>query len=178
MFHPAIRTIAFRGAALLLATGALGGATGIANADTTAPTTTVTATSTGKVHPHLAANSALVALHKQLRRDERQALLKALNLTPQQLRQDRRAGKSIAAIAQGENVPLTTVSTAMTTAAQTDLNQAVTAGTLQPRREQRMVGRLQTHFSKRLNATPGPHVGKHVRATASETHSAVGTTAS
>lgn len=160
MFQPAIRTIAFRGAALLLAAGS---SAGIASADSATPGAAVTTSTTGVAHSHHGAKPALVALHKQIAHDERQALLKALNLTPKQLRQDRRAGESIAAIAQGENIPLTTVSTAMTAAAQTDLDQAVAAGTLKPKREQHQLSRLQTRLTKRLNATPRPHVSKHVK---------------
>lgn len=162
MFQPAIRTIAFRGAAVFLAVGS---SAGIASADSATPGTAVTTSTTGVAHSHHVAKPALVALHKQISHDERQALLKALNLTPKQLHQDRRAGKSIAVIAQDENVPLTTVSTAMTTAAQTDLNQAVTVGTLQPKREQHLLSRLQTQLVKRLNAAPRPHVSKHAKGT-------------
>ena len=172
MFQPAIRTIAFRGAALLLAVGS---SAGIASAASATPGTAVTTSTTGVTHRHRVAKPALVALHKQIGRDERQALLKALNLTPKQLRQDRRAGKSIAAIAQGGNVPLTTVSAAMTAAAQTDLNQAVAAGTLKPTREQHLLSRLQTRLTKRLNATPRPHVSKHVKGTSTSSKTPVTT---
>lgn len=160
MFQPALRTVAFRGAALLLAAGTLGGA-GIANA---AGTTATTATST--VHRQHATKPALVALHKQLRHDERQALLQTLKLTPKQWHQDRRAGQSIAVIAQNRQVPLATVSNALVGAAQSDLSKAVNAGTLKPKREQRLLARLQTHLPQRLNATPKPHPAKHGKAAA------------
>jgi methylphosphotriester-DNA--protein-cysteine methyltransferase len=176
MFQPAIRTIAFRGAALLLAVGA---SAGIASADSATPSTAVTTSTTGVANSRHVAKPALVALHKQIAHDERQALLKALNLTPKQLRQDRRAGESIAVIAQGENVALTTVSTAMTAAAQTDLDQAVAAGTLKPKREQHLLSRLQTQLPKRLHATPHPHVNKHAKgaSTSSTTRTTTSTTA-
>lgn len=162
MFQPVIRTIAVRGAALLLAAGS---SAGIASADSATPSTAVTPSTSASAHHQHVAKPALVALHKQVRQDERQALLKTLNLTSKQLHQDRRAGKSIAAIAQGENIPLATVSTAMTAAAHTDLDQAVTGGTLKPKREQHLLSRLQTHLAKRLNAAPRPHVSKHAKGT-------------
>lgn len=166
MFQSTIRTIAFRGAALVLAAGTLGGATGVANAATAAGTTTATTTSTAKVHPHHAANPALVAIHKQIRHDEQQALLKTLNLTAKQLRQDRRAGESIATIAQGKQIPLATVSTALVAAAQNDMNQAVATGTLKATREQHLLSHLPTRLTKRLQATPKAHHARHATGTA------------
>lgn len=163
MFQPTLRTVAFRGAALLLAAGTLGGA-GIASAAGSTQAT-ATPTSTSSVHPQHAAKPALVALHKQIRHDEHQALLQTLKLTPKQWHQDRRAGQSIAVIAQNQQVPLARVSNALVGAAQSDLSKAVNAGTLKPKREQRLLARLQAHLPQRLNATPKPHPAKHAKAT-------------
>jgi hypothetical protein len=173
MFQPTLRTVAFRGAALLLAAGTLGSARIASAARSTQATAAPTSTST--VHPQHAAKPALVALRKRIRHDERQVLLQTLKLTPKQWHQDRRAGQSIAVVAQNQQVPPATVSNALVGVAQSDLSKAVNAGTLKPKREQRLLARLQTHLPQRLNATPKPHPAKRAKGAVTRTTSSATT---
>lgn len=84
-----------------------------------------------------------------------QAVATALNLTTAQVQQQVRAGKSIAQIAQTQNVPLQTVKDAIVAAAKTRLDQAVAAGRLTSAQETQQLTRLQTNLDQRLNAVPG-----------------------
>ena len=93
---------------------------------------------------------------------EWQAAATALKLTPTQLQQDLKSGKSIAAIAQTQNVPLQTVQDAMLAAAKTNLDKAVSSGKLTQAQETKMLADLQTRLPQMLNATPGQghHFGR------------------
>jgi len=83
-----------------------------------------------------------------------QAIATALKLTPAQVRQQELAGKSIAQIAQAQNVPLQTVKDAISTAAKSRLDQAVSAGRLTSAQETQQLTNLQARLDSLLNNTP------------------------
>ena len=84
-----------------------------------------------------------------------QAVATALNLTLAQVRQQQQAGKSIAQIAQAQNVALQTVKDAITAAARTRLDQAVTAGRITSAQETQQLTNLQANLDTFLNRVPG-----------------------
>jgi len=84
-----------------------------------------------------------------------QAVATVLKLTPQQLQQQFQAGKSVAQIAQAQNVPLQTVKDAITAAAKTRLDQEVSSGRITSAQETQMLANLNSSLDQRLNATPG-----------------------
>lgn len=86
-----------------------------------------------------------------------QAAATALKLTLPQLQQQLRSGKSIAQVAQAQNVPLQTVKDAITAAARSRLDQQVAAGRLASAQETQRLNALQANLDQRLNATGGQH---------------------
>ena len=88
-----------------------------------------------------------------------QTVATALKLTPQQLQQQVRSGKSIAQIAQAQNVPLQTVEDAIANAAKTRLDQQVAAGKLTSAQETQFLNGLKSRLPQLVNATPGQFPG-------------------
>lgn len=92
-------------------------------------------------------------------RDEQQAIAKALNLTPQQLRADVQSGKSIDAIAAAQKVDPATVQAAAVSATKADLDKAVQAGKLSQAQETKILSALPGRLQKLFAATPNQMTG-------------------
>ena len=94
-----------------------------------------------------------------------QAAAKALNMQPSDLMQQLRSGKTLAQIAQAQNVQLSTVTTAITNAVKPGLDQAVQSGKLTSQQETDILNRISSgqffgprpfgpHGSARPSASP------------------------
>jgi len=79
----------------------------------------------------------------------------ALKLTPDQLKQQVQSGKSIAQIAQAQNVSLQAVQDAIIAAAKSRFDQDVAAGRMTSDQETQRLNDLKTRIPQRLTATPG-----------------------
>ena len=83
-----------------------------------------------------------------------QTIATTLKLTPAQLRAQLQAGKSIAQVAQAQNVPLQTVKDAIVAAAKSRLDQAVAANRITGARETQELAALPARLDQFFSATP------------------------
>ena len=76
-----------------------------------------------------------------------------LGLTPQQLRAERKAGKSLAQVARGQGKTVSGLEAAMTAAVKTRLNHAVLAKRMTAAQEQRVLAALPKRLDRLVNRT-------------------------
>ncbi len=76
-----------------------------------------------------------------------------LGLTPQQLRSERKSGKSLAQIAQAQNKSVSGLQAALTAAVQTRLDRAVKDGKLSAASEQKILAALPKRLDRLVNRT-------------------------
>jgi hypothetical protein len=97
---------------------------------------------------------AWVRAHRAEIRQEGLAIsAKTIGITPQQLAGDLKAGNSIAGVASRHNVSAQTVVNALVTAADGKINQAVTAGKLNPTVAHRIEAKLPARVTTIVNRT-------------------------
>ena len=86
-----------------------------------------------------------------------QAAAKALNMQPSDLMQQLRSGKTLAQIAQAQNVQLSTVTTAITNAVKPGLDQAVSSGKMTQQQETNILNQISSgQFPGGHAFGPGP----------------------
>lgn len=129
-----------------------GAAAGTASAATPAAATPATATATapaGVGHPALKA--WLKAHRRQLRKAGLAVSAKAIGVTPQALRAELKSGKSVATVAGEHGVSTQTVVNALTSAADTWIDQAVPAKKLTPSEAAAIKAALPARLTKAVN---------------------------
>lgn len=148
MFKKIIAPVAVGG---VLLGGAVLGGVGMAGAATApAPTASATAPShAGKGQ----ARAWLRAHRKELRKAGLEVSAKTIGISPQELRTDLKAGNSIAGVASQHNVSAQTVVNALVSAADNQINQAVTAKKLTSAQASAIEGKLPARITKVVNHT-------------------------
>jgi hypothetical protein len=122
LFGAAAFTLALAGGGVA---GALIGVPAISGAqDGTTSTTVAASTDSARPHPRPAVRRAARAL-REARTDSLQAAAKALGMTPEELRTELKAGKSIADVAAEKKVDVQTVIDAIVAARKADLEAAI-----------------------------------------------------
>jgi hypothetical protein len=92
------------------------------------------------------------------------AITSELGITRAQLRADLASGQTLAQVAAANNVPLTSLETAITTAVRNRLDEAVSAGLLSSTREQAVLSRLDARVGTLMTITrPAAHVALALR---------------
>lgn len=112
-----------------------------------------------------AVNQIKPVLH-QLLADMAASIEQTLHLTPQQLRQQRQLGQSIAQIAQAQGVPLATVTSNIDAAAKQSLDAQVSGNHITAAQEQRILTALDKRLPAILNRTPKTRATKTTTSTA------------
>lgn len=84
----------------------------------------------------------------------RQAVASALGLTPDQLQQQRQAGKSLSAIAQAQGKTDQQLKDAITAAVQAQLNARVSSGAITQQQASNFLQRFTSHLDQIIHATP------------------------
>ena len=93
--------------------------------------------------------------------DAMTAAADTLDMTRAELRRALRGGKSLKEVATAEGVPYETVTLAVTTAVKSDLDAAVTAGTITRARADRILERLGARLEEgRIGGGPGRGLGR------------------
>lgn len=147
MFKKIIAPVALGGAVL---GGAVLGGVATAGAATPAPTASTTAPShAGKGH----AKAWLRSHRKELRKAGLEVSAKTIGISAQELRTDLKAGNSIAGVATQHNVTSQTVVNALVSAADNQINQAVTAKKLTSAQASAIEAKLPARITKVVNHT-------------------------
>ncbi len=126
---------------------------GVATAAGAASTATPPTTGAVVTHPgsHHGIRVWLKAHRRQLRKAGLAISAKAIGVTPQALRADLKSGKSIAEVAGEHGVSAQTVVSALVTAADTRIDQAVAAKTLTSAEAATIKAALPTRLTKAVN---------------------------
>ena len=126
--------------------GVAAGTTAYASSPST-PTAAATPAQSAK-HP---LHAWLRAHRRELRREGVAISAKTIGITPKALVTDLRSGQSIAEVAKEHNVTAQTVVNALTNAADSEINQAVTNHKLTSAQAQKIEARLPARLSKAVN---------------------------